>query len=249
MKPGENAMTAVGSPGGVLMDWWGEIIRRHPSQTRTVREARAMNPQGSVTRLVRDLRSDNSAVRNTAAQLIWQRYFQALLELARRNLDKRIRRRADEEDVLQSMFKSFCLRQQRGEFDLADRDALWKLLVVITIRKACNLANRHRRGVRDVRREKATAPAADDESGCPRWALEQMDAAVPTPAEAVVLNEALECRFRALPDPELRQIAVWKLEGWTNVEIADRLGYVERTVERKLERIRSKWMSFDDGTP
>ena len=71
-----------------------------------------------------------------AARLIWLRYFRDLLELARSNLDRRIRRREDEEDVVQSMYKSFCLRQQRGEFDLAGRDALWKLLVTITLRKA-----------------------------------------------------------------------------------------------------------------
>jgi RNA polymerase sigma factor (sigma-70 family) len=208
-----------------------------------------MNPPGSVTRLVQDLRSDNETVRSAAAQLIWGRYFRALLELARENLDRRVRRREDEEDVLQSMFKSFCLRQHRGEFELTDRDALWKLLVLITLRKACNVAHRHRRGVRDVRREHAASSAADDESGCPRWALEQMEATAPSPAEAAMLNEALECRLQALSDPELRQIAVWKLEGWTNAEIGERLGYVERTVERKLGRIRSKWLSFDDGIP
>jgi hypothetical protein len=33
------------------------------------------------------------------------------------------------------MCKSFCLRQQRREFDLASGDALGKLLVTITLRK------------------------------------------------------------------------------------------------------------------
>ena len=33
------------------------------------------------------------------------------------------------------------------------------------------------------------------------WALEQMDAAGPSPAEAAVLNEALERRLEALADP------------------------------------------------
>ena len=72
-----------------------------------------------------------------------------------------------------------------------------------------------------------------------------MDAAEPTPAEAAVLNEALEQRLQALPDPELRQIALGKLEGWTNREIADRRGCTERTVERKLERIRARWTAAE----
>jgi DNA-directed RNA polymerase specialized sigma24 family protein len=34
---------------------------------------------------------------------------------------------------------------------------------------------------------------------------------------------------------------VWKMEGYTVAEIADRLGYVTRTVERKLRLIRAVW--------
>ena len=59
---------------------------------------------GSVTRLIGLLRSDDPGERDLAARLIWRRYFRELLELARSNLDRRIRRREDEEDVLQSMY-------------------------------------------------------------------------------------------------------------------------------------------------
>ena len=59
---------------------------------------------GSVTRLIQLLRSDDATERDLAARLIWRRYFHDLLELARNNLNKRIRRREDEEDVLQSMY-------------------------------------------------------------------------------------------------------------------------------------------------
>jgi RNA polymerase sigma factor (sigma-70 family) len=205
-----------------------------------------MGSDASVTRLIQLLRSDDTAVRDLAARLIWQRYFADLLDLARKNLDRRVRRRADEEDVLQSMFRSFCARQGRGEFELAGRDELWKLLVTITLRKARNMARDHRRDRRDVNREQAAGQAADDDSTCPSWALEQMDAAGPTPVEATVLNEALERRLEALGDPELRQVALWRLEGYTNREIADGLDCTERSIERKLERIRSKWVSCVD---
>ena len=118
-----------------------------------------MGHHGSVTRLIYDLRSDDSAVRDVAARLIWQRYFHGLLELARSNLDKRVRRRTDEEDVAQSMFKSFCSRQQRGEFDLAGRDELWRLLVTITLRKA------RQRGERASAEETRRRPRADNAHG------------------------------------------------------------------------------------
>jgi RNA polymerase sigma factor (sigma-70 family) len=205
-----------------------------------------MAHDGSVTRLIRLLRSGDPTERDLAARLIWRRYFRDLLELARNNLNRQIRRREDEEDVLQSMYKSFCLRQQRGEFDLSGRDALWRLLVTITLRKARNAAKKQTRDRRDIAREQTLADRDDGESA--HWALEQMEAAGPSPSEAALLNEALERRLEALADAGLRQIALWRLEGYTNREIADRLDCTERSVERRMERIRSKWMSYDDRT-
>jgi RNA polymerase sigma factor (sigma-70 family) len=204
-----------------------------------------MGSHGSVTRLIIDLRSSDPALREAAARLVWGRYFKELLVLARNHLSARIRCREDEEDVLQSMYKSFCARQRRGDFDLTNRDELWNLLVRITLRKARNTANRHRQGKRDVRRE--DAEAADRSNGNPSATiLDQIDTDGPTPAEAALLNEALERRFQMLKDPGLHQIALWKLEGYTNAEIAEKLECTVRTVERKLERIRSYWGSSDE---
>jgi hypothetical protein len=124
-----------------------------------------MGREGSVTRLIQFLRSGDATERDLAARVIWQRYFRDLLELAGNHLNQRIRRREDEEDVLQSMYKSFCLRQQRGEFDLASRDALWKLLVTITLRKARNAAKKQMREKRDVGREQTISDQGDGESG------------------------------------------------------------------------------------
>jgi RNA polymerase sigma factor (sigma-70 family) len=171
----------------------------------------------------------------------------ALLNLARRHLDQRLRHREDEEDVLQSMYASFCLRQRRGSFELTSRDDLWKLLVTVTLRKARNTARRHRQEARDYRRE--CAQVGSRESDSMEWVAELMDAVEPTPEHAAELSEALERRLRALGDPVLRQIALRKLEGYTNKEIARELDdCTERTIERKLGRIRAKWARFADAT-
>jgi DNA-binding NarL/FixJ family response regulator len=68
----------------------------------------------------------------------------------------------------------------------------------------------------------------------------------PRPPRAALLNEALERRFQMPKDPDLRQIALWKPEGYTNPEIATKLDCTVRTVERKLERIRIYWGTRDD---
>ena len=44
-----------------------------------------------------------------------------------------------------------------------------------------------------------------------------------------------------LGDDALRSVAVWKLEGYTNEEIAAKLGRAPATVERKLRMIRDAW--------
>jgi RNA polymerase sigma factor (sigma-70 family) len=206
-----------------------------------------MASRGSVTRLAQDLQSDDPAVRDAAARQIWRRYLGALLALARANLDARVRRREDEEDVLQSMYKSFCLRQQRGDYDLANRDDLWALLVTITLRKARNAGQRHRFKIRDVRREPAGDVPGAEISGPPCQALEGIQDSDSTPAQAAILNEALERRLEALSDPGLRLIALRKLEGYTNREIATERGVTERSVERKLQMIRNRWESLEGG--
>ena len=63
----------------------------------------------------------------------------------------------------------------------------------------------------------------------------------PTPDEAVEVAEECERLLNQLKDPKLRQVALWKLEGYTNEEIAKSLGCVLRTVERKLQAIREIW--------
>ncbi|MCP4815560.1 MAG: RNA polymerase subunit sigma-70, partial [Planctomycetaceae bacterium] len=46
-----------------------------------------------------------------------------------------------------------------------------------------------------------------------------------------------------LPDDPLREIAVLKLNSLTNREIAGKLDISERSVERKLQRIRNRWQA------
>jgi DNA-binding CsgD family transcriptional regulator len=55
---------------------------------------------------------------------------------------------------------------------------------------------------------------------------------------------AEECRrlLARLGDDTLRQVARLRMEGYTNEEVAGRLGCSLRGVARKVERIRRTWL-------
>jgi DNA-directed RNA polymerase specialized sigma24 family protein len=65
----------------------------------------------------------------------------------------------------------------------------------------------------------------------------------PEPTPALAAEMADECRrlLDQLGDAALRAVALGKMRGDTNAELAARLGVVEQTIERKLRRIRDLW--------
>jgi DNA-directed RNA polymerase specialized sigma24 family protein len=186
-----------------------------------------MSSPESVSALIERLEAGD----HEAAQPLWERYYPRLVELARKHLRGTLRRAADEEDVALSAFDSFCRGVEGGRFpQLKDRDGLWALLVLITVRKAADLANynrRERRGSGQVRGDSALGPLGDER-----------EAADPTPDVAVQLAEEFQGLLDRLGNDELRSIAVWRLEGYTNAEIAERLGRAEVSVGRRLRLIR-----------
>jgi DNA-directed RNA polymerase specialized sigma24 family protein len=171
-----------------------------------------------------------------AAQKLWERYCSRLVRLARSKLPASRRRADDEEDVALSAMDSFLRGAERGRFpNLHSRDSLWALLVTITVRKAWKVARREKR-----RREvgESALGAGDDSHGPRGW--EQILGREPTPDEACHTVERCRVLLNQL-SPELRSVALWKMEGFTNAEIAARLGRVEGAVERKLRVIRKIW--------
>ena len=176
-----------------------------------------------------------SGERSGRGAALWERYFHRLVELARKKLRNAPRREAAE-DVASSAFDSFCRGAGDGRFpELADRDGLWRLLVVITARKAAH----HRRDARQQKRGGGTN--AEPLGGDAEPSLEQLISREPSPEFAAQAAE--ECRrlFDLLGDAELEAIARLKMEGYTIEQIAQQLGYVPRTIKRKMRLIRTLW--------
>jgi hypothetical protein len=191
-----------------------------------------MPSPGSVTVWIAALKAGDA----WAAQQLWDSYFPKLVRLARRALLARPRAVADEEDVALGAFDSFCRGAVENRFPLLDdRDDLWQLLVVLTARKANRLIHHERREKRGGGRVRHLSALAD-ESG-----VMEVIGRQPTPAFAAQVAEEFRARLEVLGDAGLRAVALAKLEGYTNDEIAARLGVVERTIARRLRLIRTLW--------
>jgi DNA-directed RNA polymerase specialized sigma24 family protein len=165
-----------------------------------------------------------------------------MVGLARKKLRGARRRVADEEDVAISAFDSFCRGARRGRFPLLrDRHNLWPLLVRITVRKAADQIQHDRRAKRGggrVRGESALL-SPDRSSAAGGW--DQVPGQEPTPQFALLMAEECQHLLQLLKNDELRSVAIWKMEGCTNADIATKLGCVEGSVERKLRVIRAVW--------
>ena len=129
----------------------------------------------------------------------------------------------------------------QGRFPLlADREDLWKLLVVITARKVQAYVRRQTRQKRGGGRVRSETDLAADDLGA---ALDEIVASEPTPEFAVMIAEQYQSLLDVLDDDALRQVAIRRMEGYTDDEIAESLGCARRTVVRRLNLIRKTWLS------
>lgn len=203
-----------------------------------------MVPDGSVTRWIGEIKAGDEE----AAQQLWERYFSRLVHLCRIKLADHPRRAADEEDVALSAFDSFFRGAQKGNFPLLrDRDNLWSLLVTIAARKAVDQIQHEHREKRGGGQLQGESAIAGGQTSAGQWGAEQVIGNDPTPELAAILAEQYERLMECLQEETLRTIAQSKLEGYTNKEIAQRLGCSLRTVARKLWRIRIIWSQESPG--
>ena len=169
-----------------------------------------------------------------AAQKMWDHCFEKLHRVARRKLMSLPNRAEDEEDLALSAFHSLCRGAKAGRFrQLKSSQDLWQILLMITSRKAANKIKHHmalKRGGGKVRGDSAFS---GEEGGIDEAAVEELFGE----------ELSIECQemLEGLNDEMLRRIAILKLEGHANREIAEKLDRAESTIDLKLKLIRSRW--------
>ena len=186
-----------------------------------------------------------------AAQLIWNRYADEIVEVARRSLGDASRRVSDEEDVAMLAMKSLLAGISSGRFpELDNREQLWRLLMVITTRKAAAVIehdSRQKRGGGLVRGDSAVGFSLESSDPSLLAGFDRFPSEKPAPDLAALMADETHRLIASLPDATAQQIAVLKMEGHTHEEIADKLGCNVRTVERRLKQIRELWQRRIDG--
>ena len=228
----------VAAGGGPIIDG---VPRPKDCDPRSkIGEDPPMKPTGSVSCWIEDVREGC----DWAAARLWERYHEQLMSLARRRLGDTSRAVSDEEDVALIAFTSFLRRSQTGAYpDLNDRHQLWKLLVTITARKALNQLRGSNRQKRGGDLSCASEPVTRVQQ---KQDVELVNQG-PEPDVVVMTAEWMDRLLAALEDPELKQIAIAKLNGCSNPEIAEAIQRSLPTVERRLRLIRDKWCTELDG--
>lgn len=162
----------------------------------------------------------------------WNQYGNRLEKLADRQLNAKLNRRIEANDVVQSACRTFFRRAEAGQFHLEESESLWRLLCAIVVNKARMKIRFHLQAKRTVGNEEDLS--SNEES--PR------DLAVsksPTPDALAEFNDQFEFIMQSLDDEEAKIIQL-KLEDLNNDEIATRIGCSERTVRRIFARIRAR---------
>ena len=172
----------------------------------------ASQDDGSVTRWIGDLKAGD----DSAAQHLWERYFDRLVRLARARLRAARRAGADRGRGGRGpeRLRQLLPRRRRGPFPrLDDRDDLWRLLVVITVRKVLAQVERQRRGSAAAAGWSASRPSSAA-SGRGRG-LDRIVGDEPTPEFAAMVADEYRRLLDRLGDEALRQVLDLRLEGYT----------------------------------
>jgi RNA polymerase sigma factor (sigma-70 family) len=161
-----------------------------------------------------------------AARRIYERFIDRLVALASSSLDKKNQAKIDPQSVAHSALMSFFGGQKDGAFELQNWGMVLGLLSHITFRKCLN----RNRFFRQQRRNESGAVQFED------WQNADKN---PGPEEQVMLEELLDKALSSLKYPERREMVELFLDGNSTDEVAERVGFSQRTVQRSIDEFRT----------
>lgn len=183
-----------------------------------------------------DLMTRVQAGSQDAAQEVFARYGDAVRRVVRHNLHQRLRRHYDSADFEQSVWGSFFqIPAERYSFPTPDD------LVAFLSRVAYNkVMARTRQRLGGTRRHDMRDEVSLDEPHGPNDGATlagSLPAPTHTPSKYVMADERWLKLTRNLPPGHVRILELM-LEGYSDTEIAERLGHDRKVIQRLLERLK-----------
>ena len=163
-----------------------------------------------------------------AATQLYLRYAKRLRALVKEQCSNELARRLEEDDIVQSVFRTFFTGAKQGLYKVPGGQDLWKLLLVISLNKIRAKGAYHSAAKRDARRTSSL-----DAVGLGGEPSDQDDG--DQAFFQVVIQEALQ----HLPQ-DYREIVELRIEGYEVEEIATKCNRAKRTVERILQEARKR---------
>ncbi len=192
---------------------------------------------GSVSEWIGELKQG----REEAAKLLWERFYFRLVAVSRAKLKEFPRRARDEEDLALSAFEQFCRSARDGKFPrLEDRSSLWRLLVDIADKKVISYKRWETSGKRGGGR-RVIQNLTKNLDGDSHDEIDDLVDRAFTPDYIVVFNDTLRHLLNMLPEENQRSVAIHKITGLSNAQVAQEMNISLRTVERKLSVIQKLW--------
>ena len=173
-----------------------------------------------------------------AATQLYLRYAKRLQAWASSQTSPALTTRFDEEDVVQSVFRTLFRRVAEGLYDVPPGEELWQLLLVIALNKIRTLATHHRAQKRDVSKT----------SGSDTLELAPLATKSADETSLRILQMVLEELMSELPDTQ-RTIVAMRIDGHRIGDIADHTERSSRTVERCLRDFRIRLSDVIDVQP
>lgn len=175
----------------------------------------------------------------TAMETAWRQLYPKLLAMIRRRFDASKSVDDDEEDIALSALESFFRGLRDGRFpELTSQNEVWRLLSKMTQRK---IVDRIRRGWAKKNGDKEVV--LND----PLLADEDIRAASPE-LEAIARDQVEQLLLHLREkDEKLEALAIAKMAGYTNEELAEQFERSIPTIERWLSRIRKIGQRLFDG--
>jgi hypothetical protein len=186
---------------------------------------------GSVSYWLKELKTGDSL----AVEAIWYRYYQRVVELASRKMKVNPDRAVDGEDIAQLAMHRFCTNATLGCYpNLDDREQLWDLLVVFTL-------NRIRKHLRACNRLKRSGQHSQVFEFSQLEVLQDLQ----TPEAPTIMADMVDAWLNRLdqedPSGQLKQIAIWSMDGISGSDIARILKKRKSFVLHQIRLIRLLW--------